>query len=67
MAQAYLWLGRPETALERLERGYEAGDIAMAFINGLRVFEILRDEPRFEALVGRMNLGPSVPENPSAN
>lgn len=57
LALAYLWLGRPQKALDRLERGYEARTVYMPFINGIREFEPLRDDPRFRALVGRMNLG----------
>ena len=57
IAWAYLLLGRRETALEWLERGYDAEDIIIPFINGMRALESLREEPRFRALVGRMNLG----------
>jgi TolB-like protein/Flp pilus assembly protein TadD len=57
LAGSYLRLGRPEAALDWLERGYDAGEITLPFVNGMRLFEPLRGEPRFEALVGRMNLG----------
>jgi TolB-like protein/tetratricopeptide (TPR) repeat protein len=57
IALAYVHLGRRESALAWLERGYEAGGYLIPFVNGMRGFESLREEPRFRALVSRMNLG----------
>jgi tetratricopeptide (TPR) repeat protein/tRNA A-37 threonylcarbamoyl transferase component Bud32 len=58
-ALVYTALGETDLAMDLLVRKYEAGDDASTLI-GLAVdpvFDPLRDEPRFQALLERMNLG----------
>ncbi|MGB5301734.1 MAG: hypothetical protein WBP17_01145, partial [Gemmatimonadota bacterium] len=58
-ALVYTALGETDLAMDLLVRKYEAGDDASMLI-GLAVdpvFDPLRDEPRFQALLERMNLG----------
>jgi serine/threonine-protein kinase len=54
-AEAYSGLGEDET-MTWLERAYEEHDQGMADINAYPGFDALRSEPRFQALVRRMNL-----------
>ena len=54
-AQAYAGLGDLEQALTWLESAYEDRDQFMVFINCYPGLDPLRSEPRFQALVRRMN------------
>ncbi len=56
IAEAYVWLGRPDRALEWLERGLELRDVNLPFINANPVFDPIREEPRFQAVIGAMKL-----------
>jgi hypothetical protein len=52
---AYLFAGEKTLALDWLERAYEARDPALPYLR-LPLFDPLRSEPRFEALMRRMGL-----------
>jgi tetratricopeptide (TPR) repeat protein len=56
--RALVWtgLGEKNKALEDLERAYLEKDSSMAFLGVWPVFDSLRSEPRFQALLGKMNL-----------
>jgi TolB-like protein/Tfp pilus assembly protein PilF len=56
IAVAYVWVGRFETALDWLERGFELNEVTMPFIDSMSVLDPIRDEPRFRALVRQMGL-----------
>ena len=51
-------LGEYELALDNLEKAFEAGDPFATYINLEPAYEPLRDNPRFQALLARMNLWP---------
>jgi hypothetical protein len=51
----YASIGKKEQTLEWLERGYEIRSPNMPYINDPR-FDFLRDEPRFQELLRKMNL-----------
>jgi tetratricopeptide (TPR) repeat protein len=55
-ALQYAALQEYDRALEILEKAYEAGDSYIAHINYMKVFDPLRDNPRFQALLRNMNL-----------
>jgi tetratricopeptide (TPR) repeat protein len=55
IALLYVFLGNNDRAFEWLERAYEAKDPNMPYI-GLPIFDSLRDDPRFQDLLHRMNL-----------
>ena len=55
-AEAYSGLGEKDEAMTRLERAYEEHDQGMVDINAYPGLDVLRSEPRFQALVRRMNL-----------
>jgi tetratricopeptide (TPR) repeat protein len=56
--RALVWTGLGETnkALENLEKAYEARDSWMAWLKVWPVFDSLREEPRFQAVLKKMNL-----------
>jgi len=54
-ADAYLGLGERDQALTWLERAYEDRDEEMVFIKADPRWDVLRTEPRIEALLRRMN------------
>lgn len=54
-AQAYLGLGETNQALRWMERAYEEHDQGMVYIKTYPGWDPLRSEPRFQALVLRMN------------
>jgi tetratricopeptide (TPR) repeat protein len=57
-AHAYLGLGDKDQALTFLERAYEEQDPGLFYLNASPVFDPLRSEPRFQALLRRVNLSP---------
>jgi tetratricopeptide (TPR) repeat protein len=57
-AEAYIGLGEKDEAMSRLERAYEEHDQWMVYINSYPGWDALRSEPRFQALVRRMNFPP---------
>jgi len=54
----YAVLQEYDRALEILEHAFEAGDSYISHINYMKVFDPLRDNPRFQALLREMNLLP---------
>ena len=60
---AWIWLGLGELrkAIDWLEIAYDEGDplLAMAFVNPSN--DVLRDDPRFQNLLRRMNFGGELP------
>lgn len=55
VAMRFLAAGDRERALEWLEKGYEERDPNLPYL-GLPFYDVLRDDPRFQALVDRMGL-----------
>ena len=57
VVRLYLLAGERDQALDWLERAYEAHDPNLPYIGAARQeFEIVRDHPRFQALLRKMNL-----------
>jgi len=56
--RAIVWsgLGEKDKALEYLERSYAEKDSALALIKVWPIFDNLRSEPRFQAVLKKMNL-----------
>lgn len=57
LARLYVLLGEKERALPWLERSYENKDFMLPFVNVDPVFDDLRSEPRFQAVLSRLGLG----------
>ena len=57
-AGLYARAGKNDRAVEWLERGFEVRDPNMPYIGVIPVFDSLRDDPRFQDLLRRMNLEP---------
>jgi len=55
-ALVWIGLGEKNKALENLEKAYLERESAMAFLKVWPFFDSLRSEPRFEALLKKMNL-----------
>jgi TolB-like protein/DNA-binding winged helix-turn-helix (wHTH) protein/tetratricopeptide (TPR) repeat protein len=55
LALAYLWLRDHGAALDRLQRAYERRDTYLVVAKVAPWFDPLRDEPRFQDLLRRMN------------
>jgi len=58
MAVAYIGLGEKDQALTWLEKAYEDRDENMTALNVDPVYDSLRTEPRFTALIRRMGFAP---------
>ncbi len=58
-AEAYVGLGQRDQAITWLERAYEEHDQWMVFANSYPGLDRLRSEPRFQALMRRMNFPPA--------
>jgi tetratricopeptide (TPR) repeat protein len=58
LMRAFVWIGLGEKnkALENLEKAYEGRESAMAYLKVWPIFDSLRSEPRFQALLKKMNL-----------
>jgi tetratricopeptide (TPR) repeat protein len=54
-SEAYIGLGKNDEAMAWLERAYEERDTWMVYIKSFPGWDALRSEPRFQALVRRMN------------
>jgi tetratricopeptide (TPR) repeat protein len=57
-AEAYIGLGEKDEAVTWLERAYEEHDQWMLYIKSYPGWDDLRSEPRFQALLRRMNFPP---------
>ncbi len=55
LATTYALLGEKDKAFEWLEKGYQQRSHGMAFIRGHPAYDSLRSDPRFQALLRRMN------------
>ena len=53
--QLYLSAGMTEETLDWLEKGFDARDPNMPYIDVIPMFDPLRDDPRFQDLLRRMN------------
>lgn len=61
LASAYLGLGQNERALELLEKAFEVQDVTLVWLKVRWILDPLRGDPRFEAMVRRMNFpGPNA-------
>ena len=56
IARVYIGLGNKQKALEVLERAYEDRDPRILWLKVDPVYDPLRDEPRFQVLLVKMNL-----------
>ncbi len=56
IAALYVCAGERERALEWLERGFEERDIVMVYLTVDPIWNSVRDDPRFQDLLRRMNL-----------
>jgi tetratricopeptide (TPR) repeat protein len=54
-ALVHIGLGEEEQALDWLERGYDERALLMVFLKTWPLYDPLRDEPRFEELLSKMN------------
>jgi tetratricopeptide (TPR) repeat protein len=57
-AYDYMLLGKPELALESLQKGLEAGDPYATFAGWSSVYDVLRGDPRFQAHLAKINMWP---------
>jgi len=57
-AEFYAQLGEKDQAFEWLEKAYQERDGGLVFLNVDREYDPLRDDPRFQDLLLRMNLEP---------
>ncbi len=55
-ALQFILLGEHELAMASLEAGFEARDPLASYIVFMHVYDPLRDDPRFQALLRKMNL-----------
>ncbi|HSG00622.1 MAG TPA: hypothetical protein VLA20_05805 [Vicinamibacterales bacterium] len=58
IARTYAFAGEKDAALEWLEKAYADGDSTMVYLQVDPTFDVLRDDPRFQALLRRMNFPP---------
>jgi hypothetical protein len=56
IAWSYLIAGENSLALDWLERGFEERDTWMPFLSADPMYDPLREDPRFQDLLRRMNL-----------
>jgi TolB-like protein/DNA-binding winged helix-turn-helix (wHTH) protein/Tfp pilus assembly protein PilF len=56
LAKNYALLGEKEHALDALEKSYENRDFMLPFVNVDPIYDGLRSEPRFQAVMRRMGL-----------
>jgi non-specific serine/threonine protein kinase len=61
-AQVYAYLGEKDQAFEQLEKAYAEHDVSLTLFSGISgtnpAFDNIRDDPRFQDLLRRMNLEP---------
>ena len=56
VAEAYAWRDERDKAFEWLEKAFEQKDVGLAYLLGNTVFESLWDDPRWVALLQKLNL-----------
>jgi serine/threonine protein kinase/Tfp pilus assembly protein PilF len=64
IANIYVGLGEKNQAMAWLEKGLEAKDPHMEFLDVEPMYDSLRPDPRFADLLGRLRLAPSSPQAP---
>jgi len=52
----YMLLGEHESALDSLENGLAIGDPLATHMNYVKVYDPIRDDPRFQAMLRKMNM-----------
>jgi len=57
-ARLLMLLDEPELAMESLEKGFENGDSYAVHMNCMNIYDPLRDNPRFQALLTKMSMWP---------
>jgi len=57
-ARMLMFLGEPVLALDSLEKGFERGDPYAVHMKRMDLYDPLRDNPRFQALLAKMNMWP---------
>jgi len=57
-ASYLMMLNEPELALDNLEKGFAKSDGYMVHMNRMDIYDPLRENPRFQALLAKMNLWP---------
>ena len=55
-AKYLMMLNEPELALDNLEKGFAKSDGYMVHMNRMDIYDPLRENPRFQALLAKMNL-----------
>ena len=58
IAGMYAFAGDKDLALRWLEKAYQDGDSTMVYLKADPSFDMLRDDPRFQALLRKMNFPP---------
>jgi hypothetical protein len=61
LALGHMGLGDTESAARMLTRAADEGDPLMVWLHLLPLFDPLRDDPAFQALIRRMNLAALLP------
>jgi TolB-like protein len=56
IAGTYAWLGKKEEALNWLDKAFEEKNTGLPAVNNDPIFENLRSEPRFQAIIKKMGL-----------
>jgi hypothetical protein len=57
-AFSLMLLNKHEMALDDLEKAFAEGDAYAVHLNRISVYDPVRDNPRFQALLAKMNLWP---------
>ena len=53
-----MMLNEPELALDNLEKGFAESEGYMVHMNRMEIYDPLRGNPRFQALLAKMNMWP---------
>ena len=54
----FMMLNEPELALDNLEKGFAESAPYMVHMNRMVIYDPLRENPRFQALLKKMNMWP---------
>ena len=58
IAEAYAWFGQTDKALEWLDRAYVQRDVSLRVLKTSMMLRGLRSDPRYRALLAKLNLPP---------